>query len=133
MGASDSKSKSNSNLTIFANNLDDKTAIRKSSTFYLENINNSITSLKPIYTEKEKLKRKQNESTSLATTSRNSIPFYVATDANKKRMVLQPKVNQIYDDYIISKQVLGLGISGKVLCCTSKTSNKKYALKVDTN
>jgi hypothetical protein len=54
-------------------------------------------------------------------------------DANKKRMVLQPKVNQIYDDYIISKQVLGLGISGKVLCCTSKTSNKKYALKVDTN
>ncbi len=44
-------------------------------------------------------------------------------------MVLRPKTNQIYDDYFISKQVLGLGISGKVLSCTSKTSQKKYALK----
>lgn len=46
-----------------------------------------------------------------------------------QRMVLRPKTNQIYDDYFISKQVLGLGISGKVLSCTSKTSQKKYALK----
>ena len=44
-------------------------------------------------------------------------------------MVLKPKSNQIYDDYFISKKVLGLGISGKVLSCTSKTSQKTYALK----
>lgn len=44
-------------------------------------------------------------------------------------MVLRPKTNQIYDDYFISKQVLGLGISGKVLSCTSKTTQKRYALK----
>lgn len=44
-------------------------------------------------------------------------------------MVLQPKTNQIYDDYVISRTVLGLGISGKVLCCTSKTTQKRYALK----
>jgi len=46
-----------------------------------------------------------------------------------QRMVLRPKTNQIYDDYFISKQVLGLGISGKVLSCTSKTTQKRYALK----
>lgn len=46
-----------------------------------------------------------------------------------KRMVLKPKTNQIYDDYFISKKVLGLGISGKVLSCTSKTNQKSFALK----
>lgn len=46
-----------------------------------------------------------------------------------RRMVLKPKTNQIYDDYFISKKVLGLGISGKVLSCTSKTSQKSFALK----
>jgi hypothetical protein len=48
----------------------------------------------------------------------------------KQKMVLKPKTNQIYDDYFISKQVLGLGISGKVLSCTCKRTQAKYALKV---
>ena len=47
-----------------------------------------------------------------------------------RNMALKPKTNQIYDDYYISKQVLGLGISGKVLVCTSKRTQAKYALKV---
>jgi len=42
---------------------------------------------------------------------------------------LRPKTNPIYDDYIITKQVLGLGISGKVISCTHKKTNVKYALK----
>lgn len=45
-------------------------------------------------------------------------------------MALRPKTNPIYDDYIISKQVLGLGISGKVISCTNKQTKIKYALKV---
>lgn len=44
-------------------------------------------------------------------------------------MVLRPKTNQIYDDYYISKEVLGLGISGKVLSCKCKKTQQKYALK----
>lgn len=59
-------------------------------------------------------------------TSFNTLRF----NLNPPRMVLQPKTNQIYDDYVISRTVLGLGISGKVLCCTSKTTQKRYALKV---
>lgn len=46
-----------------------------------------------------------------------------------KTMVLKPKTNQIYDDYYISKEVLGLGISGKVLSCKCKKTQQKYALK----
>jgi serine/threonine protein kinase len=44
-------------------------------------------------------------------------------------MSLKPKTNPIYDDYLISKEVLGLGISGKVLSCTHKQTKVKYALK----
>ena len=44
-------------------------------------------------------------------------------------MALRPKTNPIYEDYVISKQVLGLGISGKVLCCVNKQTKVKYALK----
>lgn len=43
---------------------------------------------------------------------------------------LKPKTHPIYDDYIITKQVLGLGISGKVISCTHKQTKIKYALKV---
>jgi hypothetical protein len=46
------------------------------------------------------------------------------------QMSLRPKTNPIYEDYIISKQVLGMGISGKVLSCVNKKTNQKYALKV---
>lgn len=46
-----------------------------------------------------------------------------------ENIMLKPKTNPIYDDYVITKQVLGLGISGKVLCCTHKQTGIKYALK----
>jgi hypothetical protein len=47
-----------------------------------------------------------------------------------KQVLLKPKTNPIYEDYIISKQVLGLGISGKVLQCIHKETKVRYALKV---
>lgn len=49
---------------------------------------------------------------------------------NNKAMALRPKTNPIYEDYLISKDVLGVGISGKVLICTHKQTQVKYALKV---
>ncbi|XP_065845413.1 MAP kinase-activated protein kinase 2-like [Oscarella lobularis] len=42
----------------------------------------------------------------------------------------RPKKNVITEDYDISKQVLGLGVNGKVLACTSKKTKERYALKV---
>ncbi len=42
-----------------------------------------------------------------------------------------PKLNPIHSDYTINKEVLGLGISGKVLSCHNKQTMKKYALKVE--
>ncbi|XP_075154732.1 MAP kinase-activated protein kinase 2 [Haematobia irritans] len=42
----------------------------------------------------------------------------------------QPKSSPLVDDYEISNTVLGLGINGKVVQCTSRKSNQKYALKV---
>jgi hypothetical protein len=47
-----------------------------------------------------------------------------------KVMALRPKTNPIYEDYLISRDVLGVGISGKVLICTHKQTQVKYALKV---
>uniref|UniRef100_A0A182N2W4 Protein kinase domain-containing protein n=1 Tax=Anopheles dirus TaxID=7168 RepID=A0A182N2W4_9DIPT len=41
----------------------------------------------------------------------------------------QPKLTPITDDYEISNTVLGLGINGKVVQCTSRSSGHKYALK----
>ncbi|XP_067938142.1 MAP kinase-activated protein kinase 2-like [Watersipora subatra] len=43
---------------------------------------------------------------------------------------LEYKKNQIIDDYTVTRQVLGLGINGKVVEITKKTTNKKYALKI---
>lgn len=42
---------------------------------------------------------------------------------------MQPKKNPITDEYTLSGNVLGLGINGKVIECTSKADGKKYALK----
>lgn len=83
----------------------------------------------------DKLKRTNSKSLSPSNLRKSVVIQSSAFDyrepnENRRRMVLAPKTNQIYDDYIISRQVLGLGISGKVLCCTSKTNNNKYALKV---
>lgn len=43
---------------------------------------------------------------------------------------LKPKNIAIENEYVISKNVLGLGISGKVVECFSSKTGKKYALKV---
>ncbi len=45
-------------------------------------------------------------------------------------MALRPKTNPIYEDYVILKDILGVGISGKVLICKDKKTETKYALKV---
>ena len=42
----------------------------------------------------------------------------------------KPKKNVITDDYEISKEVLGLGVNGKVLSCRSKKNGGRFALKV---
>ena len=39
------------------------------------------------------------------------------------------KRNSIFDDYVILKDVIGVGVSGKVLKCKSKKTDKIYALK----
>jgi len=44
--------------------------------------------------------------------------------------VLNTKLTPLIDDYIISSNVLGLGINGKVVECFSKIDRHKYALKV---
>ena len=43
---------------------------------------------------------------------------------------LESKKNLITEDYIVSKQVLGLGINGKVVECFKRDTGDKYALKV---
>jgi hypothetical protein len=116
MGNNDSKKR---NSSIFFSNLDDN--ITKTTT----RSNNSLErrqskSLSDINLEVLNLIR-----------NRNKTNLFKSFQFENKNMVLAPKTNQIYDDYVISKTVLGLGISGKVLCCTSKTTKKKYALKVN--
>ena len=46
------------------------------------------------------------------------------------RSGLQVKTSPLVDDYVISSNVLGLGINGKVVECTEKATGQKYALKV---
>lgn len=41
-----------------------------------------------------------------------------------------PKVNPITDDYEISGNVLGLGISGKVVQCINRDTGERFALKI---
>lgn len=78
----------------------------------------------------ESIIKRENRPYSLERKKINRIEFFpIPPKPTFKRMVLRPKTNQIVDDYFISKQVLGMGISGKVLSCTSKTTQKKYALK----
>ena len=52
------------------------------------------------------------------------------TMGESQSKIMQPKKQQITEDYVLSTQVLGLGINGKVIECTSKVDGKKYALKV---
>ena len=117
------KKSSSSSPNLINENLDENNNINNKNTNNLENTPQP---------EQEQSK-KQSEKNSpnnfykkLSNFTNNNKLIY----ENSFRMVLSPKTNQIYDDYVISRQVLGLGISGKVLCCTSKTTQKKYALKV---
>lgn len=43
---------------------------------------------------------------------------------------MKPRQHQITDDYKISKNVLGVGINGKVVECIRRKTNEKFALKV---
>ncbi|KAJ8930858.1 hypothetical protein NQ314_016277 [Rhamnusium bicolor] len=47
-----------------------------------------------------------------------------------KHNIRTPKRTPITDDYEITKQVLGLGINGKVVECYNRNSKEKYALKI---
>lgn len=47
-----------------------------------------------------------------------------------KDSMRQPKTTPITDIYDISNTVLGLGINGKVVQCSNRTTGQKYALKV---
>lgn len=46
---------------------------------------------------------------------------------------LDTRKNPITDDYVVSRQVLGLGINGKVVECFKRDTGEKYALKVGGN
>ncbi|XP_078727665.1 MAP kinase-activated protein kinase 2-like isoform X1 [Lampetra fluviatilis] len=46
------------------------------------------------------------------------------------RPSLQTKRHALTDDYQVTGQVLGLGVNGKVLECTSKATGHKYAVKM---
>ncbi|KAG5682053.1 hypothetical protein PVAND_011441 [Polypedilum vanderplanki] len=50
--------------------------------------------------------------------------------STSQNFTLVPKTTRITDEYEISNNVLGLGINGKVVQCTRKSDNTKYALKV---
>uniref|UniRef100_A0A182Y9F4 non-specific serine/threonine protein kinase n=1 Tax=Anopheles stephensi TaxID=30069 RepID=A0A182Y9F4_ANOST len=53
------------------------------------------------------------------------------TQQQQQQMAMprQPKLTPITEDYDISNTVLGLGINGKVVQCTSKATGQKHALK----
>jgi len=44
-------------------------------------------------------------------------------------MTFNTKTNPFSEDYIITRDVLGLGISGKVIACINKKEGSKYAVK----
>lgn len=50
--------------------------------------------------------------------------------SNDRSNLYVPKRTPITDDYEITKQVLGLGINGKVVECYSRITREKFALKI---
>lgn len=52
------------------------------------------------------------------------------TPRNSVVAPFRPHTHPITDDYKISKNVLGVGINGKVVECVNRKSGQKYALKV---
>ena len=59
----------------------------------------------------------------------------MATDMNPKDNLnrQKAKTTSIFDDYVITNNILGLGVNGKVLQCFSKKTNQIFALKVTKN
>lgn len=53
-----------------------------------------------------------------------------ATSGIHMKQARQPKTRPITEEYEISNTVLGLGINGKVVECTNRSTGNKYALKV---
>lgn len=138
------RSRSFSNLSGI--NLSSKDS-RSSTSTLTNSTNNSSNNINIDNKSKEKLsnfpkylinKIRDRESKSLSPSqNRKSIknkPFIQLTQKSKQafssEMALRPKTNPIHEDYFISREVLGLGISGKVLSCTNKQTKVKYALKV---
>ena len=62
----------------------------------------------------------------MATSLLNSTPLRSCTCPQ-----LVPKTNDIYDDYEIKEEVLGIGATGKIRLCIHKATHAEYALKVD--
>jgi hypothetical protein len=89
----------------------------------------------PRYVNNANHQKRQPTTTTITTTTTktNTVSRINAEVASKQltrsMMSLKPKTNPIYEDYVISKTVLGLGISGKVLGCVNKQTKQKYALK----
>lgn len=59
----------------------------------------------------------------------SSDKFKIYLPNPKVKMSLKPKTNPIYEDYLITKEVLGMGVTGKVLSCVHKQTKQKFALK----
>lgn len=57
-------------------------------------------------------------------------PANATAQTSTGHQTFKAKTVPITDEYLIGKNVLGLGISGKVVECFSKKANHKYALKV---
>ena len=53
-------------------------------------------------------------------------------DINAKPFTeLTPKKYSIDKDYLVTKEILGKGVNGKVFACINNISGKRYALKVN--
>lgn len=57
-------------------------------------------------------------------------PKFPPPSAGGLRPAFKPHTHPITDDYKISKNVLGVGINGKVVECVKRKTNEKFALKV---
>jgi hypothetical protein len=106
--ASRNRRNTTNDLSSFANVVQDPISLSEFKKFFAENYIDTYQS------------RNKNLKKSNSFTQREQLT---------RPMSLKPKTNPIYEDYVISKTVLGLGISGKVLGCVNKQTKQKYALK----
>lgn len=57
-------------------------------------------------------------------------PLKMTNNPVMDQKLFEAKHHSITNDYEISNTVLGLGINGKVVECTNKKNQQKFALKV---